>query len=104
MKKHGKLAPERYLRAYADFLHNAIVHARFYSDRMSTDQMFDLMDALHNVPTLLTQYGDYFTDRIMRDNYLAVYDRKWATGEGMSFSLIAMLDDALSDYESDEVR
>lgn len=96
--RHGTIAPEPVLRAYTELLRRVIVYARFYSGgdrRMSDDQLYDLMDAVHNVPTLLTENDGDLTDQIIRDQYLGPYDAKWAGKGEIGFSLIAILDEAV---------
>ena len=62
---------------------------------MSDEQLYDLMDAVHNVPALMTGSNDFFTDQRIRENYLAPYDAKWAGKTRFGFSLLKILDEAV---------
>ncbi|OGT88110.1 MAG: hypothetical protein A2514_02610 [Gammaproteobacteria bacterium RIFOXYD12_FULL_61_37] len=88
-------APEPILSAYIHLLGRVVLEVRARSigpNKMPDDQIFDLMDAIHNVPHMLAQYGS-FEDKMMRENYLAPYDEKWGGKE--RFRLLETLEDAM---------
>lgn len=75
------VAPEPILRAYLDMLYHVSIYVRNRSwgdNRLPDDQLFDLMDAIHNVPELLTNHGGFFTPQSMREHFFEVYDERWA--------------------------
>jgi len=89
---------DRVTRAYLELLRRVLVFVRFRSSgnrRLSDEQLFDLMDAMHNVPTLLTGRDPYFTDENIR-SALADYDAKWCERSDGGASLISILDEALA--------
>lgn len=66
--------------AYLAFLEQAIVRFRCRirdGERISQDEMHDFLDALHNVPHMLRDYGNWFVEANV-DRDLARYDEKWA--------------------------
>lgn len=83
---------------YIELLHRVFVYARFCSggeDRLSDQELCDLMDACHNVPTFLAGTNPYFTDEVIRED-LAQYDKKWGHKKiGPKINLIYVLDEAL---------
>ena len=75
-------APPEVARAYIILLERAIVHLRFRirsGDTLSSDELHDWLDALHNVPTMLNDYGSgggWFSEKNI-DCDLARYDDRW---------------------------
>jgi hypothetical protein len=70
------IAPEPYLTAYASVLSVAILAARNWTgDDNRTRQVFDLLDAVHNVPYYLTRWED--CDEASLRDALVHYDRNW---------------------------
>ncbi|MFO0789052.1 MAG: hypothetical protein U0805_06310 [Pirellulales bacterium] len=63
-----------------------------WSSRLSDEHLFDLMDAIHNVPEFLAGTNDWFTPDRMR-SYLASYDERWSDTDGLH--LVRKLDEAL---------
>lgn len=47
-----------------------------YADSVSIDEVHDFLDALHNVPIMLLQFGDWHVEENI-DADLARYDQKW---------------------------
>ena len=91
------IAPEPILRAYLDLIREVSLYVRaksFGADRLPDDQLHDLMDAIHNIPELLTEFGGFFTSESMREVYLEPYDKRWATVDGLS--LCRTLDESLN--------
>ena len=84
------IAPEPYNSAALWLLCHVALFMRNYPERLSTRQLSDLGDAIHNVPESLTEYGHYFDEQKIRDD-LAAYDKKWANSPG-DFSLLRTLD------------
>jgi hypothetical protein len=83
--------PEPYASAALYLLYRVALFIRNHADTISHEQVFDIGEAIHNVPISLTEYGDYFDEQKIRDFYLAVYDKKWVKVPH-DFSLIQMLD------------
>jgi hypothetical protein len=79
------LAPEPYLSACLETLYRAVVEVRVLGATGRAHglaagdcaRLDDLMDAVHNLPRLLTRWETVDEQRI-RD-FLAFYDEKWAT-------------------------
>jgi hypothetical protein len=86
------LAPEPYLSACLATLREAVLGARFYSWRRSAppEQIADLMDAIHNIPTLLQNWESCDVEWLRAS--LEAYDERWA--EGRSW-LCAVFDRAI---------
>lgn len=86
--------------AFLEVVYRVVILARFRSsgpDRLPDDQLYDLMDSIHNIPAMLAGTDKYFTPQMMRDVYLAAYDAKWA-GKGQG--LVALLDDAYARFDA----
>jgi hypothetical protein len=64
------------------------------SDRIPPEQLFALADAIHEIPSALIEYGVFIDEKEIRENFLAPYDRRWATTPD-SFSLIKTLDEGI---------
>jgi aminoglycoside phosphotransferase (APT) family kinase protein len=78
-----RLAPPAVLSTYLELLSRAIVTTRFRireGETISQDEMHDLLQALHNIPTMLRDYGSaggwFVEENVDRD--LLAYDQKWA--------------------------
>ena len=57
------IAPEPILRAYLDLLREVSLYIRARSvgaDRLLDSQLHELMDAIHNIPEFLTEFGGFF--------------------------------------------
>ncbi len=91
-------APESVFHDYIILLHRAILNLRMrirHEDAVTLDEVHDLLDAVHNIPTMLRSYGGWFVpDNIDAD--LKRFDDKWtAAGEAtLRSSLLQMLGDA----------
>lgn len=85
-------APEPYATAALWLLYQVALFIR--NTEIETEQRIDIGDAIHNVPESLTEYGGYFDERKIREDYLAPYDSKWARSPG-SFSLIRTLNEGI---------
>ena len=72
-------ATEEIFHDYILVLERAILELRCrirYSDSVTIDEVHDLMDALHNIPRMLRNYGGWHVvENIEAD--LARYDQKW---------------------------
>jgi hypothetical protein len=77
-------------RAYLHLVHRAILFLRARSHDLPREQIFDLADALHNVPHFLS--ASLWSDEDFRRRYLEPYDRKWASSP-TSPSLVAFLEE-----------
>jgi hypothetical protein len=77
--------PESDLRACLAVLHRACIHGRllgYEGERsgLSVDRsrlLADLMDAVHNIPDLITRWPD--CDRDLLRDMLAAFDAKWSS-------------------------
>ncbi len=72
-------APPDVVHAYTILLERAILQLRYRlrgGDVISADELHDYLDALHNVPTLLRDYGGWHVEENI-DAALASYDRRW---------------------------
>lgn len=87
---------EQLTQAYLELLRWVILGVRLRSrgeNRLPDEHLFDLMDAMHNVPEFLVGTNAWFTPERMRE-YLMVYDERWSKNGGLN--LIKKLDEALS--------
>ncbi|MBL0215086.1 MAG: hypothetical protein IPQ07_14510 [Myxococcales bacterium] len=77
------LAPEPYLSACLEVLRQATIRARFiayggHQEGLTSEQadcLADLMDAVHNIPELLTRWED--CNEALLQGMLEDFDRKW---------------------------
>ncbi len=80
--------PPDVLAGYLDFLFHVILTARMMAwNNAPHEQIADLMDAVHNLPTFLAHWHDFDQELFRRS--LKSYDDKWHGG------LLACLDDRL---------
>ena len=96
LNKPRNLAPEPYFSAYHDLLYQVATYVRVRSrgsNRLEDEELFDLMDAIHNVPEFLIEYG-FFDECSMREIFLEPFDEKWVRSPD-DFSLVRELDAAL---------
>ena len=89
------LAPEPYRSGALYLLYRVALFLRNNADQITTEQLSDLGNAIHNVPESLTEYGPDFDERLIRELYLAVYDRRWVQSPA-DFSLVRSLDDGIA--------
>lgn len=74
------VATEKLLRAFLHVIYHVTLFVRIRSGgshRLSDTHLFDLMNAIHNVPGFLTNPAGFFTAEILKDDYFAPYDEKW---------------------------
>jgi len=62
---------------------------------IESEELFALADALHNVPSLLTNYGDWIDDEKFREVFLRPFDRRWSV---KAFSLEQFLNRQMALY------
>lgn len=88
------LAPEPYLSACLATISEAVLAARFNSWRKSAspEQIADLMDAIHNIPSLMKNWENCDVQWLRES--LRQYDTKWAGGQSW---LLAAFDRAVGD-------
>ena len=94
------IAADRDLCAFLSVLETVALFIRFRSrgqQRLSDEHLFDLMDAIHNVPELLTKRSGYFTPEMIRNGRFADYDAKWKT-DGLG--LVRLLDEAYAQFDA----
>ena len=73
-------ASEPEFSAFLYVIYRAIIQVRYqirYDEPMSNDQLHDLMDALHNIPTFLREGENGLSKQHILDA-IRGYDRKWA--------------------------
>jgi hypothetical protein len=73
------LAAPEVTRAYAALLEMAIVNLRSRlrnGEAVSTEELEDFLDALHNVPALIRNYGGWYVEENI-DADLKRYDDRW---------------------------
>ena len=91
-------APEPTTKAFLALLEQVILCLRMrirYGEDISLEEVHDLLDALHNVPTMLRNCGgSHVEENIEAD--LAAYDQRWLSEPGSDFrkSLVRTLDAA----------
>jgi hypothetical protein len=86
------------VNAYTAVLERAILSLRMrlrYSEEVTPDEVHDLMDALHNIPIMLRNYGGWHVEENI-DYDLAHYDKKWLSvpGSTLRSSLVGLLERA----------
>ena len=94
------VASERELCAFLSVVEVVAVFVRLRSrgnQRLSDEHLFDLMDAIHNVPAMLTCRNGYFTVEMIRNGRFAEYDAKWGA-EGVG--LVRLLDEAYERFDA----
>jgi hypothetical protein len=77
-------SPPSVADVYTAVLERAILNLRMrirYGEEVSTEELHDLLDALHNIPRMLRDYGGWFVETNI-DKDLARYDDRWAGKEG----------------------
>lgn len=84
---HSQRVPEPILRAYLQLFHRIALYVRNRSKSLSDEELFDLMDAIHNIPEMLTAHGSTFTHEAVQ-LYLEVYDQRWQDKGGLSLRRI----------------
>lgn len=86
----SQIVPEPVLRAYLQLFAHVSLYVRGHSTgdgRLSDQELFDLMDAIHNIPEMLTAHGTTFTHDALQP-YLAAYDERWQDRRGLSLRKI----------------
>lgn len=72
-------APQDVVRVYTTLLERAILELRFrvrMGEIISPKELHDFLDALHNVPQMLRNYGNWMVEENI-DQDLAHYDSRW---------------------------
>jgi hypothetical protein len=92
------IAPEPYLSACLAVMRHAILSARFghWRQTISHEQTADLMDSIHNLPSLLKCWERCNVEWLREA--LQGYDRKWATPDEPC--LCAVFDDIVAGQSS----
>lgn len=62
-------APEPYASAALWVIQQAALFIRNEAWSISAQQLSDLGEAIHNVPESLCEYGRYFDERMIRDDF-----------------------------------
>ena len=88
-------APPDVVHIYTTLLEQAILWLRFrvrMGEMISADELHDFLDALHNVPTMLRDYGNWMVEENI-DQDLARYDSRWVGVNGSEWrkSLVELL-------------
>ena len=90
--------PSNVSKAYLILLDKAIVNLRMrirYGENLSNDEIHDLLDAIHNIPEMLHNYGGWFVEGNINQALLR-FDERWQKQGSSDFriSLIDALQDA----------
>ena len=93
-----KAATEPTVKAFLALIEQAILNLRMrirYGEEVSLKEVHDLLDALHNVPIMLRNYGGWHVEGNVEAD-LALYDQRWLSqpGSDMRKSLAGTLDAA----------
>jgi hypothetical protein len=91
--------PDAVIRAYGDLLQHVFIYVRFRSSEINSQELFDLADAMHNVASIITDYGDWTDDERYRELYLRPFDAKWGA---QSIRLEEVLESRLRLYLSED--
>lgn len=99
-KRPIQLPPEPVLRAYADLLYQSFlfIRGRANGKTVNPEELHALADALHNLPSMLLDYGGWTDDQKYRALYLRPFDEKWG---GNSFSLEKFVKEKIQEYSGD---
>lgn len=77
------LPNQEVIMKYLIVLRQSILHARVLAwEKKSHEEIADLLDAIHNVPEMLTQWES--CDEKFLTQQIESYDKKWAKKEGFS--------------------
>jgi hypothetical protein len=99
-------APEPIAKDFLALMERAILQLRMrirYGEEVSLKEVHDFLHALHNVPTMLRNYGGWHVEENIEAD-LARYDELWLSQPGSEFrkSLVKTLEDSrqgMFDYE-----
>jgi hypothetical protein len=86
--------------AFLSVIETVVLFVRLRScgqHRLSDEHLFDLMDAIHNVPEMLISSSGYFTAKSICNGRFADYDAKWGV-EGVG--LVRLLDEAYKQLDA----
>ena len=89
------MASEPIAKAFLALMERAVLSMRMrirYGKEVSQDEIHDFLDALHNVPTMLREYGGWHVEENIEAN-LETYDRRWVgqPGSKLRHSLMEFL-------------
>jgi hypothetical protein len=91
---------ERDCSAFLSVIETVVLFVRLRSrgpGRLPDEHLFDLMNAVHNVPEMLTGRNAYFTPDMIRDGRFAAYDAKWGVD---GIGLVQLLDTAFQRFDA----
>ena len=100
--KPPNLAPEPFCSGALYVLYQVALYMRKRSTAISAQQLFDLGDAIHNIPDCVTAYGPHRDEETVR-GYLAAYDEKWSRSPG-DFSLLQTLESGIASAKAWRAR
>jgi hypothetical protein len=89
--------PDALMRAYTDLLYQVFLFLR--SGGIETEELIHLTDALHNLSSMLTDYGVWIDDSEFRRLHLRPFDQRWRK---QVFGLEKFLDERLAVYQQDD--
>jgi hypothetical protein len=93
VKSERSLPPADTLDRYLDFIFEVTLLARALAwQNASQEQIADLMDAIHNLPALMRDWGRF--DAVRFRHSLKGYDQRWHKDEGRT--LLKMFEDCVS--------
>lgn len=101
------LPPDREFKACMEVVRWAILEARVWGwqDNVSAEQLADLMDAVHNIPSLVQHWETCNQDWLKRS--LEEYERKWAKSDGPCLRTLyerTLSDGRTAENDSHEMR
>ena len=78
------LPPNNELKACRDAIRMAVLEARAWGrqNEVPAEQLSDLMDAVHNIPGIIQNWGDSSISEIRRE--ISTYDKKWGHSGAIS--------------------
>ncbi len=98
------LADPQVIHDYTCVLERAILVMRMrirYDDNVTMVEVHDLLDAIHNIPTMLRDYGKWFVPENM-DADLARYDDRWLPVGNSKFRMSLLKHLATARSEDDD--
>ena len=67
-------------QAYSEVLSRSLTAMRYHCKDISSEQLFDLTDALRNLPIFIVSMKPWSADEYSR-MYFIPYDEKWSNGK-----------------------
>ena len=79
-----ELPPDDELKACLEVIRMAVLESRVWGwqNKIEAEQLADLMDAVHNIPSIIQHWTSDSSLEILRE--IESYDNKWAKSGGLS--------------------